>query len=129
MKFFMDKLKPNEEQNDSLFKLVGSMVRNKMTFMIKKEVSLLAPLITPILIIVFAVIAILYNSPFALFLPPLESGDTIQSVTTQYVSEFNQEVQTLIDEHKDADKGSGFICFVKSRISLQSAIKKQRKSI
>ena len=112
MKFFMDKLKPNEEQNDSLFKLVGSMVRNKMTFMIKKEVSSLAPLITPILIIViaatgivFAVIAILYNSPFALFLPPLESGDTIQSVTTQYVSEFNQEVQTLIDEHKDADKG------------------------
>ena len=112
MKFFMDKLKPNEEQNDSLFKLVGSMVRNKMTFMIKKVVSLLAPLITPILIIViaatgivFAVIAILYNSPFALFLPPLESGDTIQSVTTQYVSEFNQEIQTLIEEHKDADKG------------------------
>ena len=112
MKFFMDKLKPNEEQNDSLFKLVGSMVRNKMTFMIKRAVSLLAPLVTPILIIViaatgivFAVIAVLYNSPFALFLPPLESGDTIQSVTTQYVSEFNQEVQTLIDEHKDADKG------------------------
>ena len=112
IKFFMDKLKPNEEQNDSLFKLVGSMVRTKMTFMIKRAVSLLAPLITPILIIViaatgivFAVIAVLYNSPFALFLPPLESGDTIQSVTTQYVSEFNQEVQTLIDEHKDADKG------------------------
>lgn len=112
MKFFMDKLKPNEEQNDSLFKLVGSIVRNKMTFMIKKAVSLLAPLITPILIIViaatgivFAVITVLYNSPFALFLPPLESGDTIQSVTTQYVSEFNQEIQTLIDEHKDADKG------------------------
>ncbi len=112
MKFFMDKLNPNEEQNDSLFKLMGSMVRTKMTFMIKRAVSLLAPLITPILIIViaatgiaFAVIAVLYNSPFALFLPPLESGDTIQSVTTQYVSEFNQEVQTLIDEHKDADKG------------------------
>lgn len=112
MKFFMDKLKPNEEQNDSLFKLVGRMVRNKMTFLIKRMVSLLAPLITPILIIViaatgivFAVIAVLYNSPFALFLPPLESGDTIQSVTTQYVSEFNQEIQTLVDEHKDADKG------------------------
>lgn len=112
MKFFMDKLNPNEKQNDSLFKLVGSMVRNKMTFIIKKAVSLLAPLITPILIIViaatgivFAVIAVLYNSPFALFLPPLESGDTIQSVTTQDVSEFNQKVQTLIDEHKGADKG------------------------
>lgn len=112
MKFFMDKLKPNEEQNDSLFKLVGIMVRNKMTFIIKRAVSLLAPLVTPILIIViattgivFAVIAVLYNSPFALFLPPLESGDTIQSVTTQYISEFNQEIQTLVEEHKDADKG------------------------
>lgn len=112
MKFFMDKLNPNEKQNESLFKLVGSMVRNKMTFLIKRTVSLLAPLITPILIIViavtgivFAVIAVLYNSPFALFLPPLESGDTIQSVTTQYVSEFNQEVRTLINEHKDADRG------------------------
>ena len=80
IKFFMDRLKPNEEQNDSFFKLVGSMVRTKMTFMIKRAVSLLAPLITPILIIViaatgivFAVIAVLYNSPFALFLPPLES--------------------------------------------------------
>ena len=52
----------------------------------------------------FAIIAVLYNSPFAIFLPPLESGDTIQTVTTQYVSEFNQEIQTLVDEHKDADE-------------------------
>lgn len=112
MKCFMDKLKYGEEQNDSLFKLVGSLIKNKMVYIIKQVMSLLAPLVVPILIvvmvatgIVFAIIAVLYNSPFALFLPPLESGDTIQSVTTQYVSEFNQEVQTLIDEHKDADKG------------------------
>ena len=112
MKYFMDKLKPGDEQNDSIFKLAGSLIKNKMAYMIKQVASLLAPLVVPILIvvmvatgIVFAIIAVLYNSPFALFLPPLESGDTIQSVTTQYVSEFNQEVQTLIDEHKDADKG------------------------
>jgi len=112
MKCFMDKLKYGEEQNDSLFKLVGSLIKNKMAYIIKQVMSLLAPLVVPILIvvmvatgIVFAIIAVLYNSPFAIFLPPLESGDTIQTVTTQYVSEFNQEVQTLIDEHKDADKG------------------------
>ena len=112
MKCFMDKLKYGEEQNDSLFKLVGSLIKNKMVYIIKQVMSLLAPLVVPILIvvmvatgIVFAIIAVLYNSPFAIFLPPLESGDTIQTVTTQYVSEFNQEVQTLIDEHKDADKG------------------------
>ena len=112
MKYFMDKLKPGDEQNDSIFKLAGSLIKNKMAYMIKQVASLLAPLVVPILIvvmvateIVFAIIAVLYNSPFAIFLPPLESGDTIQTVTTQYVSEFNQEIQTLVDEHKDADEG------------------------
>ena len=112
MKYFMDKLKSGEEQNDSLFKLVGSIVKNKVAYIIMQVMSLLALLVVPILIvvmvatgIVFAIIAVLYNSPFAIFLPPLESGDTIQTVTTQYVSEFNQEIQTLVDEHKDADEG------------------------
>ena len=112
MKYFMDKLKLSDEQNDSIFKLAGSLIKNKMEYMIKQVASLLAPLVVPILIvvmvateIVFAIIAVLYNSPFAIFLPPLESGDTIQTVTTQYVSEFNQEIQTLVDEHKDADEG------------------------
>lgn len=112
MKYFMDKLKPGDEQNDSIFKLAGSLIKNKMAYMIKQVASLLAPLVVPILIvvmvatgIVFAIIAVLYNSPFAIFLPPLESGDTIQTVTTQYVSEFNQKIQTLVDEHKDADEG------------------------
>jgi len=112
IKYFMDKLKPGEEQNDSIFKLVRSLIKNKMAYMIKQVASLLAPLVVPILVvvmvatgIVFAIIAVLYNSPFAIFLPPLESGDTIQTVTTQYVSEFNQEIQTLVDEHKDADEG------------------------
>ena len=112
MKYFMDKLKPGEEQNDSIFKLVRSLIKNKMAYMIKQVASLLAPLVVPILVvvmvatgIVFPIIAVLYNSPFAIFLPPLESGDTIQTVTTQYVAEFNQEIQTLVDEHKDADEG------------------------
>lgn len=112
MKYFMDKLKPEGEQNDSLFKLAGSLIKNKVAYMIKQVVSLLAPLVAPIIIvvmvatgIVFAIIAVLYNLPFAIFLPPLENGDTIQTVTTQYVSEFNQEIQTLVDEHKDADEG------------------------
>lgn len=112
MKYFIDKLKPGDEQNDSIFKLVGSLIKNKMAYMIKQVTSLIAPLVVPILIvvmvvtgIVFAIIAVLYNSPFAIFLPPLESGDTIQTVIKQYVSEFNQEIQTLVDEHKDADEG------------------------
>ena len=52
---------------------------------------------------VIAVIAILYNSPFALFLPPLESGDTVQTVTSAYVQEFNRDVNTKVNEHTGYD--------------------------
>ena len=54
---------------------------------------------------VIAVIAILYNSPFALFLPPLESGDTVQTVTSAYVQEFNRDVNTKVNEHTGYDLG------------------------
>ena len=54
---------------------------------------------------VIAAIAILYNSPFALFLPPLESGDTVQTVTSAYVQEFNRDVNTKVNEHTGYDLG------------------------
>lgn len=37
MKFFMNKLNPNEKQNDSLFKLVGSMVKKQNDFYDQKS--------------------------------------------------------------------------------------------
>ena len=55
---------------------------------------LLVLVVAMIAVPVIAVIAILYNSPFALFLPPLESGDTVQTVTSAYVQEFNRDVNT-----------------------------------
>lgn len=54
---------------------------------------------------VVAVIAVLYNSPFALFLPLLESGDTVQTVTSAYVQEFNRDVNTKANEHTGYDLG------------------------
>lgn len=56
-------------------------------------------------ILVLAVIALIYNSPFAIFFPPLESGDTVQSVTSAYVSEFHQEVSELAINHTGYDAG------------------------
>ena len=46
-----------------------------------------------------------YNSPFSIFFPPLENGDTIMTVTSQYVAEFNREINTLVSEHKECDIG------------------------
>ena len=81
-----------------------------------KKVEAAAPIIGLVLLLlvlvvamiavpVIAVIAILYNSPFALFLPPLESGDTVQTVTNAYVQEFNRDVNTKVNEHTGYDLG------------------------
>ena len=54
---------------------------------------------------VLALVAVIYNSPFAIFFPPLESGDTVQSVTSAYVAEFYQEVNELANIHEGYDAG------------------------
>lgn len=66
---------------------------------------LLVLVVAMIAVPVIAAIAILYNSPFALFLPPLESGDTVQTVTSAYVQEFNRDVNTKVNEHTGYDLG------------------------
>lgn len=62
-------------------------------------------LISAVVVPIMAVIAIIYNSPFAIFMPPLESGDTVMSVTSGYVSEFNTEINGLATTHTGYDTG------------------------
>lgn len=112
IKFLFDKLQPQDKQKDNLFKLAKDLIKNAGVYMARKMAKYLLPLLLPLLIIVISVgaivmgiITVLYNSPLALFLPPLADGETIHSVTAQLVSGFNDEVQTLVDEHEGADKG------------------------
>lgn len=112
IKFFLDKMKVQENQTDSFAKLVKDLVVRKAIMWVKVVAPiiglvllLLVLLVAIVAIPVIAVIAILYNSPFALFLPPLESGDTVQTVTSAYVSEFNRDVNTKVNEHVGCDIG------------------------
>jgi len=112
IKFFLDKMKAEGEQQDSFAKLVKDLFINKMALPIKKIMVavggfllVLVLLIAVTVLPVVAVIAILYNSPFAFFLPPLESGDTVTTVTSAYVSEFNRDINTLANEHTGYDTG------------------------
>lgn len=91
IKFFLDKMKEQENQTDSVVKLVKDLIVKKAVLWIKAAAPiiglvllLLVLLVVIVAVPVIAVIAILYNSPFALFLPPLESGDTVQTVTSAY---------------------------------------------
>ena len=97
-------MKAQENQTDSFAKLVKDLVVRKAIMWVKVVAPiiglvllLLVLLVAIVAIPVIAVIAILYNSPFALFLPPLESGDTVQTVTSAYVSEFNRDVNTKVN--------------------------------
>lgn len=62
-------------------------------------------LITAVALPVMLIIALIYNSPFAIFFPPLESGDTVQTVTSAYVAEFDREVNDLAINHIGYDAG------------------------
>ena len=93
IKSFLDKMKAQENQTDSVAKLVKDLIVRKAITWVKAAAPiiglvllLLVLVVAMIAVPVIAVIAILYNSPFALFLPPLESGDTVQTVTSAYAS-------------------------------------------
>ena len=99
IKFFLDKMKAQENQTDSVAKLVKDLIVRKAITWVKAAAPiiglvllLLVLVVAMIAVPVIAVIAIIYNSPFALFLPSLESGDTVQTVTSAYVQEFNRDV-------------------------------------
>lgn len=112
IKFFLDKMNAQNKQIDSFAKLVKDLLVNRAMTAIKAAAPTIGlVLLTMALIIaiaaipVVAVVGILYNSPFAIFLPPLESGDTVMSVTNAYVAEFNRNVNTLTSEHTGYNYG------------------------
>ena len=112
IKFFLDKMRAQENQTDSVAKLVKDLIVRKAITWVKAAAPvvglvllLLVLVVAMIAVPVIAAIAILYNSPFALFLPPLESGDTVQTVTSAYVQEFNRDVNTKVNEHTGYDLG------------------------
>ncbi len=112
IKFFFDKMNSQENQKDSLAKLVKDLIFRKAQYGIKQIMTVLAPfLLTLILLVamiavpIVAMVGVIYNSPFAIFLPPLESGDTVSTVATSYVADFNREVTTLANNHTGYDEG------------------------
>lgn len=69
-------------------------------------VGLIAMVAIPVVLIV----TVLYNSPFALFLPSLDPVDTVQSVTNVLVSDFIMEAETLANDHNGYDEGEIYYC-------------------
>ena len=112
IKFFLGKMKAENEQQDSLLKLAKDLFLMKFALKAKyfaKTIfgllmsfgGTLALIIVPIILI----IALAYNSPLAILFPPLQEGDTVMTVTSAYVADFNQEVNALANMHAGHDVG------------------------
>ncbi len=112
IKFFLDKMKAQENQTDSVAKLAKDLITRRVMLWVKTvapiaglALLLMVLIVAAVALPVVAIIAVIYNSPFALFLPPLEAGDTVQTVTSAYVAEFNRDVNTLANNHTGYDTG------------------------
>ena len=99
LQYFKDKLSGSGEQRDSLALVLRDIIRNQILFGMKTMGPIIGlfmlGVVGVVLIVampILLVIAIIYNSPFAIFYPALEVGDTVQSVTSAYVQEFQEEV-------------------------------------
>ncbi len=112
IKFFLDKMNAEDKQKDSLTKLVKDLIVRKTQYIIRQIMAVAGPfllilvlLVAMITVPVVAVVGTIYNSPFAIFLPPLEEGDTVTTVAGSYVAEFNREVSDLVSSHSGCAEG------------------------
>ena len=112
IKFFLDKMKAEGEQTDSFGKLVKDLIFRRAGMVMKQIMAIVAPfllvlvlLVAMIAVPVVAVVGVIYNSPFAIFFPPLEDGETVTTVASAYVAGFNREVSDLANAHDGCDEG------------------------
>ena len=110
--FFVEKLRStgmttslNSENQKSGVSDIMKTVMIKIGAVLLPIVLLLFFIVAIATALVAVVIAVIYNSPFSIFFPPLENGDTVMTVTSQYVAEFNRDINTMVTEHKDCDIG------------------------
>lgn len=62
-------------------------------------------IVTFVIVPLILIIGLIYNSPLAVLFPPLEDGETAISVTNQYVNEFHNRVERMVDVHEGYDEG------------------------
>lgn len=112
IRFFIDKMQPQDKQKDNLFSLVKDVLFKKIMAVIAAIMPIIGMLLLPIILIVgliaaivMAIVAFIYNSPFAIFLPPLDNGETVNAVGSAYYNEFIRNAQAETDSHDGYDEG------------------------
>lgn len=109
IQLFVAKLR-QEENQDSIGKALKDIALMRFSMAAKyiiRYVGLfllaLFALVALVALPIIAVISIIYNSPFAIFFPPISSGETTQEVLSAYVAEFNREVNDELTNYSGYD--------------------------
>ena len=101
LKFFLDKMNAEEEQKDSVAKLMKDLALNKAIMKMKEILPTAGMMLLFMIIIVIPVLSIImfiYHSPFAVLFPTISSEDSIQSVLSAYMSEFQNDIQAELTD-------------------------------
>ena len=111
IQFFAAKLR-QEDNQDSIAKTLKDLAMMRFSFVMKYVVKYAALFLTGVFLLVallalpvIAVLAIIYNSPLAIFFPSISSsGETTQQILSAYVSEFNADVDAEMLELSGYDR-------------------------
>lgn len=111
IQFFVAKLR-QENNQDSIAKTLKDLAMMRFSLVMKYVVKYVALFLIGVFLLVallalpvIAVLAIIYNSPLAIFFPSISSsGETTQQVLSAYVSEFNADVDSELLDLSGCDR-------------------------
>lgn len=100
---FISNMRASEEEKLSVSQAAKQTVKREFAILIKKIIAMILPgflglfsVIALCGIVVVAVLAVIYNSPFAIFFPLPDSGtEDPRSVLVSYYQEFNEKVADI----------------------------------
>lgn len=110
IQLFVSKLRQGENQ-DSVERALKDIAIMRFSFAMKYIVKYVGMFLLGMLALValmvlplIAVLAVIYNSPFAIFFPSISSEETTQEVLSAYLTEFNEDVNKELEQFAGYDK-------------------------
>ncbi|MGN0337869.1 MAG: NlpC/P60 family protein [Lachnospiraceae bacterium] len=109
---YVNQLAVENRKSETIIKKVKEQAAKKLSLWIRSIAPKVGGILAAVALILAVValptlsmVTIIYNSPLAIFFPPVEDGDTVQSVIQTYEQEFHHIVEDLANTHPGHDEG------------------------
>ena len=109
---YVNQLAAENRKSETIIKKVKEQAAKKLSLWIRSIAPKVGGMLAAVALILAVValptlsmVTIIYNSPLAIFFPPVEDGDTVQSVIQSYEQEFHHTVEELANTHPGHDEG------------------------